>query len=393
MGEKVTFSKGEIAREKNIIFFQPNDKDSCYKLDINTGELYGLKGKPISTIPPFINTSYKIIEAQRSLPQELQFLKKYIYLYRSGMFHGVNIQDTGVLLTLDKIYNAIGDFAIEYCSYEALIAISEHFKEFIRYIKQEQEATERTLTPYDLGRKIHKFPQWYTNKCIVELFELNKFSEDTSKLLSLMITAKNMQPISKQDAHILGWYADHQLQLFFKDESSYMIEKYLTRYFQMCKDLDIPMTKKSNFMSSYNAIKREWELRKAEIDQAKLAKVYSEHEEAFSYEDEKYIAVIPKTPDDFIAEGRQQGNCVAGYVDKVMNNVSYVLFLRKKENPEQSYLTVDVRIHERTNKPYIYQFLLSSNRYISDCQDTAEREDLIYLQKSFNDYLLANWDK
>ena len=51
----------------------------------------------------------------------------------------------------------------------------------------------------------------------------------------------------------------------------------------------------------------------------------------------------PNSTQDIKDESVSQNNCVASYIDKVIDGECYLLFLRKKDNPSQSWITIEVR--------------------------------------------------
>ena len=57
----------------------------------------------------------------------------------------------------------------------------------------------------------------------------------------------------------------------------------------------------------------------------------------------EHIVVAPKTPQELIMEGKNLHHCVAAYIDAVIRGDAAVYFLRKKNEPDKSYITLDVR--------------------------------------------------
>lgn len=55
------------------------------------------------------------------------------------------------------------------------------------------------------------------------------------------------------------------------------------------------------------------------------------------------IVMAPETPQDLIKEGRELHHCVAAYIDAVINGEAAIYFLRKKSEPDTSFITLDVR--------------------------------------------------
>ena len=62
----------------------------------------------------------------------------------------------------------------------------------------------------------------------------------------------------------------------------------------------------------------------------------------FEYEDDKYVMLAPKLVTDLITEGRVLSHCVGSYMNSVSNGNEYILFLRKKSDPDVPYFTVNI---------------------------------------------------
>lgn len=63
---------------------------------------------------------------------------------------------------------------------------------------------------------------------------------------------------------------------------------------------------------------------------------------AFSYQDDKYLIRPLESYADFSREGRNNKNCVLSYYDRAVAGESYIFVLRKVEDPETSYITVEL---------------------------------------------------
>lgn len=63
---------------------------------------------------------------------------------------------------------------------------------------------------------------------------------------------------------------------------------------------------------------------------------------AFSYQDDKYLIWPLESYADFSREGRHNKNCVLSYYDRAVAGESYIFVLRKVEDPETSYITVEL---------------------------------------------------
>lgn len=69
--------------------------------------------------------------------------------------------------------------------------------------------------------------------------------------------------------------------------------------------------------------------------QAEKAKAYEGTYRGFSF-------IAPKKPDDFYDEASAQANCLAGYVSRFADGDCVILFMRRKETPSKSYITVKI---------------------------------------------------
>ena len=61
----------------------------------------------------------------------------------------------------------------------------------------------------------------------------------------------------------------------------------------------------------------------------------------YSYKD--YCIVTPKTAQDLLDEAASNHNCLASYISRIAKGETFVVFLRRKEDPEETFLTVEVK--------------------------------------------------
>lgn len=65
--------------------------------------------------------------------------------------------------------------------------------------------------------------------------------------------------------------------------------------------------------------------------------------ENYEMETEDFFIRLPKRVREIRQEGQNQHHCVATYIDRMVSGKTCILFIRKKEEPEESYYTVEVR--------------------------------------------------
>lgn len=56
-----------------------------------------------------------------------------------------------------------------------------------------------------------------------------------------------------------------------------------------------------------------------------------------------YAFIVAMTPEEIIDEANQQSNCVAGYISSVANHSTTIMFMRKLDNIDSSWVTFEVR--------------------------------------------------
>ena len=91
------------------------------------------------------------------------------------------------------------------------------------------------------------------------------------------------------------------------------------------------------------------------------------------------IIRLPKNVSEIIAEGVIQHNCVGAlYIDRILNRRSDILFVRKKDSPEEPYVTLEVFDNKIVQCRYRYNELCGK-----EITDSVE-EYLNIIRKKYN---------
>ena len=141
---------------------------------------------------------------------------------------------------------------------------------------------------------------------------------------------------------------------------NYKIEFYL-EYLYICKDLKLDLFNKQiicpkNLKKSYEDVHIQYELSKNKKILKQMNSIY-EILKINSYEDDNYIIRPAEDYEDLIDESYQMNNCVRSYYEKIIYSNSNIYFLRKKDNPNKSFVTIEVehnkivQAYEKYNKP------------------------------------------
>lgn len=81
------------------------------------------------------------------------------------------------------------------------------------------------------------------------------------------------------------------------------------------------------------------------------------------YQIADYEIVVPQSIDDLNAESKQQNNCVGYYYNNSIRvGENYIYFLRKKTNPNESYMTCRFNVISKATIEFFYK----NNRWVND---------------------------
>ena len=95
-----------------------------------------------------------------------------------------------------------------------------------------------------------------------------------------------------------------------------------------------------HFLTTHRIATRNYNRLKKEFDSAAFAKRINPEME-YTYKGFKFI--YPKSVDEIKDEAVQQNNCVASYIESVINGSCDILFLRDRDMPEKSLVTIEVK--------------------------------------------------
>ena len=207
---------------------------------------------------------------------------------------------------------------------------------------------------YDLSKRIScDLKQYYTRDIIV-----NCFSQ-----ISILYGLDTVIRVK-----------DDVLSLAIEDESKNHYYNNLTiriynDYFRMVSMLNDTVNFKPYFKNRedirrmHDAAVALANLRKNEYEKTAFM-TYMKKWSKWEYEDENYIVKAPKEPEELAKEGMELHHCVKSYISKVANGSTNIMFIRKKEEPDKPFFTVEIG-----NNNKIEQIHGSCNRNISSEPD------------------------
>jgi hypothetical protein len=166
----------------------------------------------------------------------------------------------------------------------------------------------------------------------------------------------------------------------FCGESRYDYERIFRNFFNWCAEIEHKPTK-DDFFKQYIMVKKNYMANKAQFDNRKIVSHLAKHSHIWEFETDDFCIVVPQTTEDFKREGDSQQNCVyTMYLQKVVEGNTNVVFVRRKSEPEKSFITCEV-----DNGGNIRQYYYKGNRYVDN--GTAEYD----FYEQFRQYIRNNW--
>lgn len=117
---------------------------------------------------------------------------------------------------------------------------------------------------------------------------------------------------------------------------------YLNKVIQLDRELNRNLMCPGNFNQAHNEILLENKYKDERIKEEK----YQEIKKTSKFKRIKLENLIIRQTEsirEIVAEGLQQSNCVATYVDRILNNQTTVLFARKIDQPDVPYITIEIK--------------------------------------------------
>lgn len=343
----------EFRKERNFIVAY----DGVIKLgawDISNGSFIGKSGKPVKSVPSCF--TYRNLPSYRRGTNDLAYA---IYWYRTNLVDdytelmGAHFEQ---LLSLGLFPNSI----------RSLWDKPNLNKKIVEYLKEENQSyydsvkVARYLALIQYEQYINTLPDWGK-----EVF---------SNLLRNNIPADYIKTALNRVIH-------EHVDAFYSTEYivSGSIFNVLKDYYDISMKLFNKVEVEKNFLSKYAILKYLAEEYKNKHYNEELAK--NNDKPWLYYENETFIVKPILTKEDFHTEGEAQRNCVERmYMEKVYKGQTHVVTIRRKSDPDKSYITCEV-----TNDGIIWQ-------YLARCNETPKEQDARAFKAEYRQHLTNNYE-
>lgn len=156
--------------------------------------------------------------------------------------------------------------------------------------------------------------------------------------------------------HLMAYnYSLKEILNYFtkKIDNLYVSDKYekvinlLTDYNEMCDLMNVKPDRFPNHLREvHDALAEAYrEVQNQKQDEAirTVADHYVEIASDLNEKETEYQISLPRSSRDLVMEGQSMHNCVGSYIQRIANKESVVFFIRKKEAPQESFVTAEYR--------------------------------------------------
>lgn len=343
-----------MRKEKNLVFIESAKMGGLYCIDINSGVVTNPKGKVITArnreIMEVLQTNYWTRETKNTFTYAL-----YNWFDRTPFSR---TETLGELQLAEKLYN-MGFTKIEIRANNVDIDfINKHSKEFYQWINTFDKDSWEYVSLYDFENELKR-------KDFIELHknELPFNYENYTRLIKEIINDSKYKELSNKDKKTFVNLIFKQVLPFYENTLYHydiydMISK-VRELFIYAEYLEVEVDRKE-FFKQYMALKKCYNVSKAEYDKIALEKNQLKHK-ALAFENDFFEVVIPTTEEQFKKEANAQHNCVySAYYPRVIDGKTNVVFIRRKDDIDTSYITCEVE------NGRIRQYLAKHNNSVRD---------------------------
>ena len=334
-----------VYKDKQYLVFDFEDGKTV-KYDFATKTSIGIKGKPVKGLQGQLrNLSInELIECC----DDKQYAKFLNYIKRSESY---SIHNIGTLLNKVPIYSKLEQ--IYSAGFDEIIDRGRDFKYSINEIPKSLIKICKTNS-IKLSNKLIRFYKENPDAHYIA-YNLDYISLSFNDIYEVMIEERfktindNRVMVSyfnllvndlEYNAKSLWLYLDRIKTFEAIEDMRYLIRE-LYDYANMMSQLSLKYDKyPRHFLSTHKIACRNYKRLKKEFSEELFKKRINKQYEC-SFGD--YVFIYPKSTQDIKDEATMQNNCVVSYIDRVIDGSCHILFLRKKDTPQKSLVTIEVR--------------------------------------------------
>lgn len=249
-------------------------------------------------------------------------------------------------LTKVGFENIVADVVYRHGFSDALDEMQARTHRILRVEKQDVSVLQEQKVGMPLLKKYQAYVAIHL-RGRAELFQWqlhNEVSEIPTDIFQYMTAEKFMRYIDAQ----FPIYCEARPANGYRDPTMETLVITYVDYLHMCRRQAYDMKEKSVLFPKNCAAAHDREAERIQkINDAQKNKAFGIAYAGFARKaalsNEELQIVCPKRVNDLVAEGRALHHCVGSYVDRVAEGRCLIVFVRRVEEPEKPYVTVEVR--------------------------------------------------
>lgn len=343
----------KIYKDKQFLVFD-YENGKTVKYDFASKTCIGKKGKPVQNL--CTQLSGLTIDQLCDNCVDKQYGKFLRFIKNKGSYHGRDIYNIGTILkrvpdfaNYEQLFSAGfenfvgGDFSygindipkglVKLCKHKQ-ITLSDNF---LRYYKLNPDAY---LLAYNLE---------YVSLTDQDVYNILSHSHSVKEYYGEMywqyryVSVSTFNDLIKEygyTAKALMLYIDFLKTYEAMEDVGFLITE-IHDYASMMKKISAKFDKyPRHFLTTHQIACRNYNRLKVQFDEEMFKKrIDKGMEKTFG----NYCFIYPENTQDIKDEAVQQNNCVASYINDVINGRCHILFLRKKDDIQKSLVTIEVR--------------------------------------------------
>ena len=382
----------KVYKEKQFLVFEYEDGKTV-KYDFATKTCIGKKGKPVvSLCSQLKGLSMKELCDSCTDKQYGKFLR---FVQKHGDYNGRGISNIGTILNrvpefsqFEQIFSAgIEDIVNQSFSY----TISDIPKGLIKLCRTHQIIlSDNFLNFYNVNPDAYLlvYNLEYTSLTDADIFNILSHSQSVKEHYGNYEWQYRWKAVSTFNDLInnfgytakgLMHYIDF-LKTFEAMDTMDFVMRELYDYASMMQKISLKFDKyPRHFLTTHNIASRNYNrLKQQFIEEDFEKRIDKGMEKSFG----DYCFIYPECTQDIKDESVQQNNCVSSYIKRVIDGECHILFLRKKDQPDKSLVTVEVQ------KGKIVQALQRFNNPLNDEQrEIVDKWNKWYAKKNESEEL------
>lgn len=373
----------EYYQEKENIYIYSGNGERYYRINMNTGEMFGQTGRKLVS-PRWITNTLELYLRSDYLPLTLALAVGACELGSlTSRPEEADIKSLSDSLT--TFYSVVGEEATKIRA-SLLRSCATDLRNFAPYTKHFKEIWELANKKYDNPSMYSKFNHWLNemNKYIKDCLIFGCSAEDIKSLMpeeyhgsfDRFAEILRLTHLSKEELDTILYYGVKQ-KIFSPALVNTCLMNYLANYISYCRDMDKKPVKTASFTREFVETYQAWSMLKTEIDKKKIANNYARRAKFWDFSYGDFIVKIPICGEDLVKEGQRMHHCVGNYVNRILDGSTYICFIRHKDNPDKEYITCQVD----PNTGKIVQYYLAYDRLITLKKD-------IEFKRAYQEYLL-----